>query len=121
MAPLSEFQKILDQQVSSLATSVTSLAISVSTHHAEGAALNEKVDKMYKVLVTGNGQPALPEIVRRHDEWIMERDKERAEKSESAKIDRREAVSFKRQIWLMLATEIVGFCILAVEVAIHMK
>jgi len=36
----------------------------------------KKIDLMYRVLVTGNGGPPLPEIIRRHDAWIEEQKEE---------------------------------------------
>lgn len=37
----------------------------------------KKIDAMYKTLVTGNGEPPLPEIVRSNQKWIMEQSEER--------------------------------------------
>jgi hypothetical protein len=122
-------QKNIEQRV---LEQVGVLSGSLSTHIALQKISDEKIGEMYKILVTGNGVPALPEIVRRHQEWILERDKEREENAKNrkeekqnsiqdTKADRREAISFKHQIWLMLATEVVGFGVLGLELALHMK
>ena len=42
-------------------------------HLAYDEANCKKIDLMYKVLVTGNGQPSLPEIVRSQGAWIEEK------------------------------------------------
>jgi len=39
-------------------------------HVALDETNREKIDAMYKLLITGNGIPALPETVRKHGDWI---------------------------------------------------
>ena len=41
----------------------------------------QKIEAMYKIIVTGtNGTPSVPETVRRHSDWIMKKDEEAEEK-----------------------------------------
>jgi len=140
--------QILDQ--------VSSLTVSLATHIAGQADTDVMTKAMYKILVTGNGIPPLPEIVRQHSEWIKSRaivqeelaalvnssrehgewikareaeryeektDKklDKATSTSDAKTDRREAVDFKRQIWLVVITQFVGFVIIGLEIALHWK
>jgi 6-phosphogluconate dehydrogenase (decarboxylating) len=125
MAEKSTTQQILDQ--------VSSLTISLATHISGQVASDVMTKAMYGILVTGqDGKPPLPEVVRRHEEWIVQHDSERAEvkkehredvliNTADTKKDRSEAVSFRRQIWLMIAAEVIGFILVGVEVALHMK
>jgi hypothetical protein len=45
----------------------------------------DQVKAMYKILVTGNGQPPLPEVVREHEKWIADQEKE-TEKREDTRL-----------------------------------
>jgi hypothetical protein len=54
-----------------------SIGTKLAVHIAGDEERDEKTDAMYKIIVTGNGVPALPEVVRGHDEWIKKQ-KERA-------------------------------------------
>jgi hypothetical protein len=111
---------------------LTSLAVSFATHIATDAQNTEQIKAMYKILVTGNGVLPLPEIVRKHTEWIAERDEankeirnetrdEMVRNSVNTKEDRREAVSSKHQLWIMVCVQIVGFLLLGLEVLLHWK
>ena len=46
------------------------IGAALSIHIAQDAEKGQKIDDMYKIIVTGNGVPALPEIVRNHEGWI---------------------------------------------------
>jgi hypothetical protein len=59
---------------------ITGLTVKVAEHLAAHSEECRKMDAMYKILVTGNGQPPLPETVRKHDEWIAEQ-KDRVKKT----------------------------------------
>ena len=39
-------------------------------HTEREKTMQDKIDKLYTVVVTGNGQPPLVETVRKHDAWI---------------------------------------------------
>lgn len=68
-----------------LVTQITSLAVSVASHISGETETKEMTKAMYKILVTGNGQPPLPETVRQHSAWIDERDAERKENKQYKK------------------------------------
>ena len=52
----------------------------LTEHLALDKSSCQKIEAMYKILVTGNGCPSLPETVRKHADWIKEKDEEAAEK-----------------------------------------
>ena len=47
-----------------------SIGTQLAVHIAGDKDRDEKTDAMYKIIVTGNGEPALPEVVRSQGEWI---------------------------------------------------
>lgn len=47
-----------------------SIGTSLSIHMSKDVERDKKTDAMYKLLVTGNGNPPLPEVVRNHAAWI---------------------------------------------------
>jgi hypothetical protein len=98
-------QKVLEQ--------LTSLALSFATHVATEADTERKIGEMYKILVTGNGNPPLPEIVRGHTEWIAERDDERCEnkkdQKEAAKIKATHRWDVNKSIVLLIFGEALTF------------
>jgi G3E family GTPase len=57
----------------------------LTDHIARDAANCEKLDKVYKILVTGNGEIPLPEQVRIGMAWMETRKKEIAEEKEAEK------------------------------------
>jgi hypothetical protein len=110
------------------------LTTSVTAHHSSHIGIDDKIAAMYKILVTGD--PPLPEIVRKHELWIVEHDKEKTEirqsgisrdlmATQSQQKDRSDAVAFRRQLTTVVitivGTQIVGFIVLAIEIALKMK
>ena len=59
-------QKLLDD--------LTNIIPTLTIHIAGDSDLQEKMLAMYKILVTGNGSPPLPEVVRIHSAWIIAHD-----------------------------------------------
>jgi hypothetical protein len=108
--PPSESKEILKQ--------LTSLATTFATHLVGEKETVKKVDAMYKVLVTGNGEVPLPETVRKHTAWIEEHNYDQAtsvqEKKDAIKTAKAQAntgdsatLAFKRQLWILAGGEIV--------------
>jgi hypothetical protein len=60
----------------------------------------KKLDAMYKVLVTGNGGPPLPELVRGNKKWIDDQDADRKERE-------KERRSFNRTIAILALGQVV--------------
>jgi hypothetical protein len=108
------------------------LRISLANHMAAQVHTDQQTASMYRLLISGNGKPSLAETVRKHEEWIQERNIENSRikqehqddvliKTSDAKKDRSETKREKFQIWLMLGTQVAGFIFLAVEISLHMK
>ena len=70
----------------------------------------KKIDSMYKILVTGNGTPPLPETVRNHDKWISEQKDEAKERKKQG-----------NQIFVMGIGQIFGLVALAVSIWIGLR
>jgi hypothetical protein len=52
------------------AEKLNELAISIAQLVTDLSGVKIQTSAMYKILVTGNGNKPLPEIVRNHEEWI---------------------------------------------------
>jgi hypothetical protein len=65
-----------------------------------------KIDSMYKTLVTGNGDPSLPEIVRKHGAWIQGQ-------VDSDKLKDSRAFDYRKGIVLLVLGQVItaGFAI----------
>lgn len=74
------------------------------------AASREKINAMYKILVTGNGSPPLPELVRNNTNWINDQKKEIDERKKQGK-----------QIFVMGIGQIFGLIVLAISVWIGLR
>jgi hypothetical protein len=72
----------------------------LAAHLAYDKSSCQKIDSMYKILVTGNGTPPLPELVRNHGEWIDER------KAVDKENDRR-SFEYKKGIIILAAGQIL--------------
>jgi len=118
-----------DQQVF---VQLATLSSDLTAHVALQSLCDEKVNAMYKIIVTGNGKPALPEDVRKHEQWIQEHDRNTADacqKNDSRNLlsiqgdqkKQSDAVAFKRQLLIVTATQIIGFIILSIEILLKMK
>ena len=101
-------QKLLDE--------LTDVIPRLAIHIAADTDLQAKMSAMYKILVTGNGQPALPEIVRIHSAWIIAHDaivlQVEATRNDLAK----ETRLFKRQIQGLVISQVIAFIFLAIAV-----
>ena len=64
---------------------LSAVKLSFVTHCSKEEELREKIDAMYKVLVTGNGQPPLPETVRASEKWIKEEQELKVEKAKETR------------------------------------
>jgi predicted transcriptional regulator len=53
--------------------SMSNFQKTITEHLAYDKANCQKIDAMYKLLITGNGTPPIMEVVRKHDMWIDER------------------------------------------------
>lgn len=115
-------QTSLSQQV---LAQVSSLALSFASHVSGEVETKGKIDAMYKILVTGNGEVPLPETVRQHCTWIQVHDADREEVRQDARTnvreDRNEAVASARQIRLLIIGQVVTFLLLGLSVALNWK
>ena len=79
------------------------------------------MDNLYKILVTGNGAPPLPETVRIHSAWIIAHDaialQVEASKNDLAK----ETRLFRRQIQGLVISQIIAFLFLVVAVWLGLR
>lgn len=80
---------------------VSELSTDLAEHLAYDKDNCKKIDGMYKILVTGNGEPPLPEVVRGHTEWI-------AEKKREAKLNKENRISFTKAIVLLALGQILA-------------
>ena len=69
----------------------------------------QKIEAMYKILVTGNGCPSLPETVRKHTEWID--DKDEAEKEREKR-----GFEIKKGIILIAVGQVIALAVSAVAI-----
>jgi hypothetical protein len=117
-------QQVLDQ--------VSTLTLSLANHMAGQTHTDQMTAAMYKLLITGNGNPPLPEIVHKHERWLEElrqdkcNDVEEIKKEEivarsDARSDRREVITSNRQFWIMLASQLIGFILLGLAVVLRWK
>ena len=60
---------------------LTDINISLSTHLARDEENCTKIGKMYKIIVTGNGELPLPEMVRMHGTWIESQKQQEKERN----------------------------------------
>ena len=111
MAALS--QKLLDE--------LTDVIPRLAIHIAADADLQAKMSAMYKIIVTGNGDVALPETVRIHSAWIVAHDaialQVEATRSDLAK----ETRLFRRQIQGLVISQVLAFLFLAVSVWLGLR
>jgi len=90
---------------------VMELGKTLDLHVAADKANVEKVNAMYKIIVTGNGQPSLPETVRVHEAWIEER-------KTDLKTEFSEARDFHRQMIALFIGQVLTFIALGIAVYI---
>jgi len=96
-------QKLLDE----LAEVIPALAI----HIAGDEDLRSKMAAMYKILVTGNGSPPLPEIVRIHSAWITAHDAINQDiLNQKSELDK-EARLFKKQILILFIGQVITLAV----------
>ena len=70
----------------------------------------EKVAAMHKIIVTGNGDPPLPEQVRKNANWIIEQKAAKASRLDTA-----------NKLWLLGAGQVLTLIFLAVAVWFGLK
>lgn len=90
---------------------LTTLATAFELHISADKQICDKVNAMYKIIVTGNGIPSLPETVRIHDAWMNERKLEIED-------ERKSRESFHRQMIGLLVSNLLTFLLLGVAVYI---
>ena len=106
-------QKLLDQ--------LTEVIPRLAIHIAADADLQLKLAAMYKIIVTGNGDVALPETVRIHSAWIIAHDAT-ALQIETNKIDlKKETRQFRRQIQGLVFSQVLTFVFLAIVVWLGLR
>ncbi len=130
-------------EISGVKGEVSKINICLIEHLAYDKGNRQKIDDMYKIIVTGNGDLPLPETVRKHKDWIENHDKEQnniekynqeemlqvkkynQEESLQAKKDtrddRNEAITFKRQLWLLALGQVLTIIGLAVSVFLKLR
>jgi len=75
-----------------------------------GISMAKMVEAMYKIIVTGNGEPPLPEVVRTHETWITEQKKcKEASEKESREMKRSIALAFLGQIVTLVIAAIIAY------------
>jgi len=89
----------------------------LAAHIAGDAELRGKMDAMYKILVTGNGDIPLPEQVRIHSSWIEAHDAIAKEiQNQKNELDKERRL-FKRQIYALF----IGQAIMIVVFLLKLK
>jgi hypothetical protein len=58
---------------------IQSIGTTLKLHISKDEERDKKTDAMFKIIVTGNGVPALPEVVRGHTKWIEDQTKKSEE------------------------------------------
>jgi hypothetical protein len=117
-------QQILEQ--------VSSLTLSLANHVAGQVHTDQMTASMFKTLITGNGTPPLQEIVRRHEVWIAKHDEcleqtqkevqeEKMIEKSDVRSDRREAVTANKQFLIMLCSQLIGFILLGLAIALRWR
>ena len=79
---------------------LTALKIVYAQECARVETLTAQVAAMYKVLVTGNGGPPLPETVRKSQEWIEDYKKALEKRGDESR-------SFNRSIALLVLGQVI--------------
>jgi putative protein kinase ArgK-like GTPase of G3E family len=77
------------------------IKLQLSAHYEREKAADERLAGVYKILVTGNGTPPLPEMVRKHEDWICEQ-------KEDKKVRDKERRSFFWAIAMLILTNAVA-------------
>jgi hypothetical protein len=90
---------------------LSELSSSLELHIATDKPNADKIAAMYKILVTGNGTPSLPETVRTHEAWMVTRKGEIAE-------DEKNKAAFHRQLILLFVGQALTFTLLGIAVYI---
>lgn len=130
-------------EISGIKGEVSKINVCLIEHLAYDKGNRQKIDDMYKIIVTGNGDLPLPETVRKHKDWIENHDKEQnnIEKYNQEEIlqskkysqeeilqgkkdvrdDRSEALAFKRQLWLLAIGQVLTLIGLGVTVFLKLR
>lgn len=66
----------LTPRVEALEGKMSDMKQMIAVREERDVEQGKKIDAMYKIIVTGNGQPPMPEMVRKHEEWIKEKEEE---------------------------------------------
>jgi len=128
MVEESKIQQILDKI--NIITNTLTMHIAIQDTH--DIIRDKQISEMYKIMVTGNGDVAIPETVRKHSEWIKEHDKEKEENYRENKEvlriniadEKKEKSDYrvsKRQFFIMVAAQVIGFIIIGIELALNMR
>jgi hypothetical protein len=128
MVEESKIQQILDKI--NIITNTLTMHIGIQDTH--DIIRDKQISEMYKIMVTGNGDVAIPETVRKHAEWIKEHDKEKEENYRENKEvlriniadEKKEKSDYrvsKRQFFIMVAAQVIGFIIIGIELALNMR
>jgi len=128
MVEESKIQQILDKI--NIITNTLTMHITIQDTH--DIIRDKQISEMYKIMVTGNGDVAIPETVRKHAEWIKEHDKEKEENYRENKEvlriniadEKKEKSDYrvsKRQFFIMVAAQVIGFIIIGIELALNMR
>lgn len=86
----------------------------VDEHLAYDKSNCQKIDAMYKLLITGNGEPPLPEKVREHGKWINEQ-------KEGAKTKSTQGFELKKGVILLVLGQVVAIAGSATAIILGLK
>lgn len=106
-------QKLLDD----LANVIPDLAI----HIAGDINIKDKLDAMYKIIVTGNGTLPLPEQVRIHSAWIIAHDSLVMDLQNKKDEVQKETRLFKKQIMSLFVGEALTLIGLIITIWFNLK
>ena len=62
----------MNGEISGVKEEVSKISMCLVEHLAYDKGNRQKIEDMYKIIVTGNGDLPLPETVRKHENWIIE-------------------------------------------------
>lgn len=88
---------------------IQSIGTKLGLHISKDEERDKKTDAMYKILITGNGIPSLPETVRKQGEWI-DGQKKRGEEEEKRRFE------YKKGIILLAVGQVITLIIGAAAV-----
>lgn len=128
----SKIQQVLDK----INIINTTLITHIATQDVRDEVRDKQLSAVYKIMVTGNGDIPLTEVVRNHSAWIEEHNKDQDETYKEDKemlmmnvVDEKKNKTdnkvSKRQFLIAIAvavtTQVIGFIFIGIEFALRMR